>query len=66
MTRLKLLLALSAAASAAPVVHAQSCNGGRTYDEVIAACDAAFTGFNPFITSARGWCYLINGATCVL
>ena len=66
MTRIKLLLAITAAATAAQAVHAQSCSGGRTYDEVIAACDAAFTGFNPIIMSARGWCYVINGATCVL
>ena len=65
MTRIKLLLAIAAMASAARVVDAQSCNGGRTYDEVIAACDAAFTGFNPIIMSARGWCYLVNGATCL-
>lgn len=66
MTRIKLLLAIAAAASAAQAVHAQSCSGGRTFDEVIAACDAAFSGYNPIIISARGWCYLINGATCVL
>lgn len=66
MTRIKLLLAIATAATAAQAVHAQSCSGGRTYDEVIAACDAAFTGINPLIISARGWCYLVNGATCVI
>ena len=66
MTRIKLLLAIAAAASAAQAVHAQSCSGGRTYADAIAACDAAFSGFNPLIISARGWCYLVNGASCIL
>jgi len=66
MTRMKLLLAAIALASTAQAVHAQSCSGGHTYDEMIAACDSAFGGFNPLIISARGWCYLINGATCVI
>ena len=66
MTRVKLLLVLAVAASTAQAVHAQSCSGGRTIEELIAACDAAFTGYNPIIVSARGWCYLVNGASCVL
>ncbi|HET9003403.1 MAG TPA: hypothetical protein VFN39_05320 [Gemmatimonadaceae bacterium] len=66
MTRIKLLLAIATAVTAAQAVHAQSCNGGRTFDEVIAACDEAFTGYNPLIMSARGWCYIVNGATCLI
>jgi len=65
MTRTKLLLAAMVLASTAQAVHAQSCSGGRTIEQVIAACDAAFTGINPIIMSARGWCYIINGASCL-
>lgn len=64
MTRTK-LLAIAVAALTAQAAHAQSCSGGRTYDQVIADCDTAFPGIG-LITSARGWCYLIGGATCLI
>ncbi|HWE43602.1 MAG TPA: hypothetical protein VG432_13920 [Gemmatimonadaceae bacterium] len=66
MTRIKLLLAVAIAATTAQAVRAQSCSGGRTYDEVIAACDDAFSGYNVLIVSARGWCYIVNGAACLI
>jgi hypothetical protein len=64
MTRIKLLVAIATTATAAQAVHAQSCSGGRTSDQVIADCDSAFPGTNPFVLSARGWCYIINSFSC--
>lgn len=58
------LLALAVATATAQAAHAQQC-GGRTFDQVIDDCDAAFPGINPLIVSARGWCYLIGGSTCL-
>jgi hypothetical protein len=63
MTRTKLFLA-AAALVGVQAAHAQSC-GSRTIDEIISSCDAAFPGYNPIIMSARGWCYVINGASCL-
>jgi hypothetical protein len=64
MIRTKLFLAAAAVAAGVQTVHAQSC-GSRTLDEIIASCDEAFPGYNPIILSARGWCYVINGASCL-
>ena len=64
MTRTKLVLAMATLATAIPSARAQSC-GSRSLDEIVASCDAAFPGYNPIIMSARGWCYLINGASCL-
>ena len=63
MIRTKLVLAATALV-AVPAAHAQSC-GSRTLSEIISSCDAAFPGYNPIIMSARGWCYVINGASCL-
>jgi hypothetical protein len=64
MTRTKLVLAAAMLAAAVRPAVAQRC-GSRSLDEIVASCDAAFPGYNPIIMSARGWCYLINGASCV-
>jgi hypothetical protein len=64
MIRTKLILAATAVAAGGQVAHAQTC-GSRSLDEIIASCDAAFPGYNPIIMSARGWCYIINGASCL-
>lgn len=63
MTRMKLLLTAAMVATAAQEAHAQSC-GGRTIDEIVASCDSAFPGYNILLYSARGWCYLLNAASC--
>ena len=65
MTSTKLLLTAAALAASGQAVRAQSCVS-RSGDEIIASCDAAFAGSGIFITSARGWCYLINAAGCSL
>jgi hypothetical protein len=65
VTSTKLLLGALAFAASAGAVRAQSCRT-QTGDEIIASCDAAFEGSGIFITSARGWCYLINAARCSL
>ena len=63
MTSTKLLLAAAMLAATAVTARAQ-CSGGRTSDQVIADCDAAFPSSNPFVASARGWCYIINSFSC--
>ena len=63
MTRTRLLLAAAMVTIAGQATQAQRC-GGRTIDEVIASCDSAFPSNNILTYSARGWCYLINGASC--
>ena len=63
MIRTKLILA-AAAVAGVQAAHAQTC-GSRSLDEIIASCDAAFPGYNPITVSARGWCYIINGASCL-
>lgn len=63
MTSTKLLLAAVALAATAEAAGAQ-CSGGRTSDQVIADCDAAFPSTNPLVLSARGWCYIINSFGC--
>lgn len=63
MTSTRLLLAAVLLATAAKTADAQ-CSGGRTPDQVIADCDAAFPSTNPFVISARGWCYIINSFGC--
>lgn len=65
MTSTKLLLTAAAIAASGQVALAQRCVT-QTGDEIIASCDAAFDGSGIFITSARGWCYLINAARCAL
>jgi hypothetical protein len=65
MTRNKLLLAMVAVSAAAHPARAQSC-AGRAIEEVVAACDSAFEGGGLIFMSARGWCYMINGARCAL
>jgi hypothetical protein len=65
MRRMTLLLSAAALAVSARGATAQSCVG-RTVDEIIASCDAAFTGSGPLSMSARGWCYLYNLAGCPL
>ena len=65
MTRTNLLLAMVAVAAAAPAARADSC-AGRAIEDVVAACDAAFDGGGLLFMSARGWCYMINGARCAL
>lgn len=62
MKRMKLLLAAAAIAAGAQAAHAQSCT--KSGDEIIASCDAAFSGDGLFTISARGWCYLFNAVTC--
>ncbi len=64
MTRTKLLLAAGALAVNANLARAQSCD--RDGDAIIASCDAAFGGAGLLITSARGWCYLLNAVACAL
>jgi len=64
MTHTKLVLAMAMLATAAQPALAQRC-GSRSLDEIITSCDDAFPGYNPIIMSARGWCYLINGASCL-
>lgn len=64
MTRTKLLLAATMVATTARAVHAQSCT--RTLEQVITTCDVAFSGSGLISLSARGWCYLINTASCTL
>ena len=63
MTSTTLLLAAVTLAATAEAAGAQ-CSGGRTPDQVIADCDAAFPSTNPFVISARGWCYVINSFGC--
>lgn len=65
MSRTRLLLAAGALIAGASAAHAQSC-GGRSIDEIIASCDDAFGGYGLLITSARGWCYLLNSARCAI
>ena len=65
MTSTKLLFAALALGASGRAMQAQACKE-RTGDEIIASCDAAFDGSGIFITSARGWCYLINAARCGL
>lgn len=65
MTRNNLLLALVVASAAATPAHAGSC-ASRALQEVVATCDAAFDGDGLIIMSARGWCYILNGARCAL
>jgi hypothetical protein len=58
----KLILAAALLAVSSQAARAQRC---RTVDEVIASCDAAFSGTGVLSVSGRGWCYLI-GMSCVL
>jgi hypothetical protein len=62
MKPMKLLLAAAALAAGAQSAHAQSCT--KSTDDIITSCDAAFSGGGLLTTSARGWCYLFNLATC--
>ena len=62
MKRMKLLLMAAALAAAAQTARAQSCD--KSADDIIASCDSAFSGVGILTTSARGWCYLFNLATC--
>lgn len=62
MKRTKLFLAAVALAAVAQAANAQSCT--RSVDDVIVRCDAAFGGDGLLTSSARGWCYLFNLATC--
>jgi hypothetical protein len=64
MTRTKLLLIAATVAAGVETAHAQRC-GSRSLDEIIASCDEAFPSLNPIIMSARGWCYILNGASCL-
>ena len=64
MIRTKLILTAATVAAGVQAAHAQTC-GSRSLDEIIASCDAAFPGYNPIVMSARGWCYIINGASCL-
>jgi hypothetical protein len=64
MTRNKLLLAMVAVSAAATTARADC--AGRPIEQVVAACDAAFDGDSLITLSARGWCYIINGARCAL
>jgi hypothetical protein len=65
MTRWKLMLAMTALALTATTARADSCSG-RSIEEIVAACDAAFDGGGLLFMSARGWCYMMNGARCAL
>jgi hypothetical protein len=65
MTRWKLMLATTAVALTATSARADGCSG-RTIDQIITACDAAFDGGGVLFMSARGWCYMINAAQCAL
>ena len=35
-------------------------------DNVIAGCDQAIPGTNPFSMTLRGYCYLLGSANCVV
>ncbi|MFL5563311.1 MAG: hypothetical protein ACJ79K_17740 [Gemmatimonadaceae bacterium] len=58
----KLILAAALVAASSEAASAQRC---RTLDQVLASCDAAFSGNNPIVVSERGWCYLLE-LSCVL
>ncbi len=60
MKRIKLLLAVAALVPGARSAHAQSCD----VDQIIASCDAAFSTAHLLTYSARGYCYLVNLASC--
>ena len=62
MKPMKLLLAAVALAAGARTAQAQSCT--KSTEDIIESCDAAFSGGGVLTSSARGWCYLFNLATC--
>lgn len=62
MIHTRLLLVAAALAGSAEIAHAGSCS--RSGDEIIASCDAALGGSGLLMTTARGWCYLLNAIDC--